>query len=157
MSSLSLAAARVYQHSFEHHPNYTLAITGGTLNAIGDIVAQSVQLSVRFHRLIELMCVLNEIQSRLDDREAKYDVPRTFRFFIYGVGISMYSPFFLRPASTIATLGPFLGRWNHFLETKFPLRSIGGKVSLPALSKRVAADQLIMSVFPHFPYLSIHF
>jgi len=43
----SVALARVYQRSFESHPHYTLAVTNGTLNALGDVVAQSVQLLVR--------------------------------------------------------------------------------------------------------------
>lgn len=42
----SVALARVYQRSFESHPHYTLAVTNGTLNALGDVVAQSVQLLV---------------------------------------------------------------------------------------------------------------
>jgi protein Mpv17 len=42
--------------------------------------------------------------------------------------------------------GPFIGRWNFFLEKIFPLRTVTGmgNVSLKALSKRVAADQLFM-------------
>lgn len=43
----SVALARIYQQSFESHPHYTLAVTNGTLNALGDVVAQSVQLLVR--------------------------------------------------------------------------------------------------------------
>lgn len=43
----SVALARIYQKSFESHPHYTLAVTNGTLNALGDVVAQSVQLLVR--------------------------------------------------------------------------------------------------------------
>jgi protein Mpv17 len=31
---------RAYQHAFHTHPNCTLAVTGGTLNALGDAVAQ---------------------------------------------------------------------------------------------------------------------
>lgn len=36
----SIALARVYQQSFEHHPYWTLAVTNGALNALGDSVAQ---------------------------------------------------------------------------------------------------------------------
>jgi protein Mpv17 len=36
----TLTIARAYQHAYHTHPNYTLAVTGGTLNALGDIVAQ---------------------------------------------------------------------------------------------------------------------
>jgi protein Mpv17 len=41
-----------------------------------------------------------------------------------------------------------MGRWNKFLEIRFPLRSVGNSnhVSFKALAKRVAADQIIMYV-----------
>ena len=42
----ALTIARAYQHSFESHPNTTLAITGGCLNALGDAVAQVSQNTV---------------------------------------------------------------------------------------------------------------
>ncbi len=44
--------------------------------------------------------------------------------------------------------GPFLGRWNVLLEYRFPLKATqtSRKVSLKALSKRVACDQLVMYV-----------
>jgi hypothetical protein len=44
-------------------------------------------------------------------------------------------------------IGPIMGRWNRYLEHKFPLRSQAGKstVSFTALSKRVVADQLVMA------------
>ena len=42
----ALTIARAYQHSFESHPNTTLAITGGCLNALGDFVAQVSQNTV---------------------------------------------------------------------------------------------------------------
>ena len=52
-------------------------------------------------------------------------------------------------------MGPVIGRWNFVLERYFPLRSVSvppgrGKapVSLRALGKRVAADQLFMYVLP---------
>ena len=43
----ALTLARAYQHSFDTHPNITLAVTGGSLNALGDVVAQLAQLKVR--------------------------------------------------------------------------------------------------------------
>ncbi|KAG9012828.1 hypothetical protein FRB94_004974 [Tulasnella sp. JGI-2019a] len=59
-----------------------------------------------------------------------YDSMRTLRFVVFG-----------------ATLGPFLGRWNKFLDHMFPLRSAAAsKVSYVSLTKRVGADQLIASV-----------
>ncbi|THV05978.1 hypothetical protein K435DRAFT_744166 [Dendrothele bispora CBS 962.96] len=114
MNILHLTVARAYQHSFQARPNTTLAVTGGSLNALGDVVAQTYQITSG-HK---------EHESR-----PQFDVARTLRFFVYGFAIS-----------------PFLGRWNAFLERRFPLRSISnGKVSAKALTKRVACDQLIMA------------
>ncbi|KAF4623912.1 hypothetical protein D9613_001617 [Agrocybe pediades] len=111
----AVTLARAYQHSFETHPNITLSVTGGCLTALGDVVAQVTQ---------------NTIARKEDEERKKYDVGRTARFLAYGFMIS-----------------PFMGRWNAFLETRFPLRAARGtnKVSLKALGKRVAADQLIMA------------
>ncbi|PCH33428.1 hypothetical protein WOLCODRAFT_64036 [Wolfiporia cocos MD-104 SS10] len=116
----SIALARIYQQSFETHPYGTMAITNGALNALGDIVAQ---LTEKFVGRASCM-----------SRRWEYDVPRTVRFFTFGVG-----------------MGPLIGRWNFFLERYLPLRFQGsgppgsGRVSIRALSKRVAADQLIMA------------
>jgi len=110
----SFSIARAYQHVFETRPNTTLAITGGGFGALADTVAQASQ---------------NFWRKEHEPRVA-YDPARTFRFFLYGVGIT-----------------PFIGRWNKFLEHQFPLRpaTSSGKVSIKALSKRVACDQLIMA------------
>ncbi|KAG7099465.1 hypothetical protein E1B28_001315 [Marasmius oreades] len=59
--------------------------------------------------------------------EPRYDFARTLRFFVFGFGMS-----------------PLIGRWNTFLERQFPLRT-SGNVSLKALVKRVASDQLLMA------------
>lgn len=40
-------AARAYQQSFDTRPYTTLALTNGAFSAIGDTVAQIVQLRVR--------------------------------------------------------------------------------------------------------------
>lgn len=48
----SLSVARAYQHSFDAHPNTTLAFTGGALNALGDVVAQASQKIVRAYHLV---------------------------------------------------------------------------------------------------------
>ncbi|KAG2023873.1 hypothetical protein CC2G_001480 [Coprinopsis cinerea AmutBmut pab1-1] len=144
----ALTLARVYQHSFDTHPNVTLAVTGGCLNALGDCVAQVSERTMGTRKET--------------DQYRAYDIARTFRFFCYGFAIS-----------------PFLGRWNAFLETRFPLqlfnftrgptysrnlrtlRTRGGwteetivtttrnipkePISWVALTKRVAADQLFMA------------
>jgi len=113
----AITLARAYQHSFDSHPYSTLAVTGGTLNALGDVVAQVSQMTLG--------------RGEHEERR-RYDVGRTLRFFSFGVMIS-----------------PFMGRWNTFLERRFPLRAIHtgstSRVSFRALSKRVACDQLIMA------------
>ncbi|KAJ7900114.1 hypothetical protein B0H14DRAFT_2672343 [Mycena olivaceomarginata] len=106
MAALSLA--RAYQTSFD------TSITGGCLNALGDVVAQ----------------VSHNILRQPHDERVPYDPTRTLRFFVFGASIS-----------------PFLGRWNTFLERQFPLRALNGtgKISPKALAKRVAADQIVMA------------
>lgn len=44
----AIAVARAYQHSFDTRPNATLAVAGGALTALGDVVAQVTQNIVRF-------------------------------------------------------------------------------------------------------------
>lgn len=109
----TVALARVYQQSFNTRPNITLALTGGCLNALGDIVAQVAQ-------------------NATDRQHERFDVPRTLRFFFFGLAIS-----------------PLIGRWNRFLEYRFPLFHRPGqgsrRVSARALTNRVAYDQLLMA------------
>jgi len=111
----TLTLARAYQHSFDSHPNSTLAITGGVLNALGDVVAQISQ---------------NTIGRKDHEPYRHYDFLRTLRFFCFGF-----------------TISPVMGRWNTFLERRFPLRTsyYSQKISFKALSKRVACDQLVMA------------
>lgn len=116
----SIALARVYQQSFAAHPYTTLSLTNGALNALGDVVAQLTQDIIQ--------------PPKRDDVRVPYDINRTARFFAFGLA-----------------LGPLIGRWNLLLEKHLPLRALPtrighqGKVSLRALGKRVAADQLIMA------------
>lgn len=54
----ALTLVRAYQHSFDSHPNTTLAITGGCLNALGDVVAQVTQNTVcRSGQLLRLLFI----------------------------------------------------------------------------------------------------
>ncbi|KAJ6574882.1 hypothetical protein B0H19DRAFT_1126170 [Mycena capillaripes] len=110
----ALTLARAYQTSFDRRPHTTLSVTGGCLNALGDIVAQT----------------SHNILRKPHEERTPFDPTRTLRFFVFGAAIS-----------------PFLGRWNAFLEKQFPLRALNGsgKVSLRALSKRVACDQIVMA------------
>ncbi|KAF8599282.1 hypothetical protein BDV93DRAFT_526229 [Ceratobasidium sp. AG-I] len=115
------AIARVYQDSFTKRPSATLAATNGALTAFADVVAQNAQI------------LLNSRDQpphkpEFEPPKPRYDPVRTLRFFAFGT-----------------TMGPIIGRWNVFLEKAFPLRSVGGKVSMPALAKRVAADQIVMA------------
>ncbi|KAF9036482.1 hypothetical protein BDZ89DRAFT_1130120 [Hymenopellis radicata] len=110
----TITVARVYQQSFQAHPNTTLAFTGGTLNALGDLLAQTTQNATR----------------KENEDPHSYDFARTFRFFCYGF-----------------TISPLLGRWNSFLEHRFPLRSFRNpsQSNSKALAKRVAYDQLVVA------------
>ncbi|KAG2080691.1 hypothetical protein BD769DRAFT_1554721 [Suillus cothurnatus] len=101
----TLTIARAYQHAYHTYPNYTLAVTGGTLNALGDIVAQiSQNILVKDH-----------------EPRPGWDPARTLRFFCLGSGMS-----------------PLLGRWNLFLERRFPLRAWRIQpINFRALSKRL--------------------
>ncbi|KIP11486.1 hypothetical protein PHLGIDRAFT_114613 [Phlebiopsis gigantea 11061_1 CR5-6] len=119
----SIALARVYQQSFEAHPWTTLAITNGALSAFSDVVAQFTQRAI---------C---DPKGRDSHDRPPFDLTRTARFFAFGF-----------------SMGPVIGRWNVFLEKNFPLRAPSltgrhgkGKVSLKALGKRVAADQILMA------------
>ncbi|KAF9243812.1 hypothetical protein BU15DRAFT_71931 [Melanogaster broomeanus] len=109
----SLVITRAYQRYFDTHPNGTLAVTGGILNAFGDIIAQFSQNAL----------------TEEHERRPGWDPARTLRFFCFGFGIS-----------------PLLGRWNILLERSFPLRRWRTQaISFKALSKRVAADQVVMA------------
>lgn len=50
----SIALARAYRRSFESYPHTTLAIAGGALTALGDVVAQFSQQIVRFYRVVHI-------------------------------------------------------------------------------------------------------
>ncbi|KAF8480945.1 hypothetical protein DFH94DRAFT_436166 [Russula ochroleuca] len=111
----SIALARVYRRSFESYPHVTLAVAGGALTALGDVVAQLSQ----------------QIITPEDDRRQgfDYDFLRTLRFFCFGAGMS-----------------PLIGRWNKYLEIKFPLgRRRDSATSFTALFKRVFVDQVFMA------------
>ncbi|KAJ3750091.1 hypothetical protein DFH05DRAFT_1518250 [Lentinula detonsa] len=69
----NIAVARAYQASFQARPNTTLAVTGGTLNALGDFVAQTYQ---------------NTYGKQPHTGPARYDLDRTLRFFCFGFAIS---------------------------------------------------------------------
>ncbi|EUC65561.1 Mpv17/PMP22 family protein [Rhizoctonia solani AG-3 Rhs1AP] len=123
------AIARIYQDSFTKRPGATLAVTNGALGGFADVVAQTAQI---------FMTTPNQPPHtpEFEPPRPKYDPIRTLRFFAFGT-----------------MMGPIIGRWNLVLEKSFPLRSVGGKVSMAALGKRVAADQIIM--YTNTPQLTL--
>jgi protein Mpv17 len=89
MSTITIA--RVYRRSFEAHPHCTLAIAGGALTALGDVVAQWSQQIVRFTPRTYPIAFKRFVQITPEDKyrqEYRYDVARTLRFFLFGAGIS---------------------------------------------------------------------
>lgn len=62
--------------------------------------------------------------------QTQWDVARSGRFLAFGVGMA-----------------PLLAEWNFFIERRFPLRTQLGKVSLAALGRRVAVDQIAFAPF----------
>jgi len=88
----NVALARAYQQLFDSHPNVTLAIAGGSLTALGDVVAQISQ------RIVRTSPMFSEYSTRppgqqyatRKDRQGcpSYDIARTLRFFCFGAGMS---------------------------------------------------------------------
>lgn len=124
-----------YARSFERRPWVTLAVANGTLGAIADTLAQTLE---RYQRpttptpakLSEKLGVefSTNVKDQVDKAASSWDLARTGRFFTFGV-----------------LMAPLLAEWNKFIEFRFPLRSVGAgpaaKASLTALAKRVAVDQ----------------
>ena len=166
----SIALARVYQQSFETHPYTTLACTNGALNALGDIVAQFSQNLVRYLRAERLRSALTSALCRYSLTVAVTTTTTghgTISLVLHvslplgSAWVSVFLPTRMCDLVSPPRLrtGPLIGRWNFFLERHFPLRAQSlrpgqpGKVSLKALGKRVAADQLFMYVASYLPFM----
>ncbi|KAF8527997.1 hypothetical protein BU17DRAFT_39234 [Hysterangium stoloniferum] len=110
---------RFYQKSFNNRPIITLICTNASLNALGDVVAQTSQITVS-----------RRDPDNIEILEPSYDPLRTARFAAFG-----------------AIMGPLIGRWAKFLEHRFPLRLSKAvkKASMSAVVKRVASDQFVMA------------
>jgi protein Mpv17 len=146
-----VSIARLYQQSFETHPYRTLAFTNGALNGLGDAAAQLSQRVVSFGFFCSSVGQTRTyVARRQTTRQASHirslaHAPLLLLRFRPGL-----STYYLDRSRIVAdqsiTQGPFIGRWNFFLEKTFPLRTVAGtgKVSLKALSKRVSADQVFM-------------
>lgn len=120
-----------YARSFERRPWLTLAIANGTLGALADTLAQTLE---RYNgKQAKHDSSKEKVIQKIEGAQDQWDLARTSRFFAFGVGMA-----------------PILAEWNKWIEHRFPLRSsIGavtgaGKVSLAALGKRVAVDQIAL-------------
>ncbi|KAF8592062.1 hypothetical protein K439DRAFT_1401622 [Ramaria rubella] len=111
------ALLKFYQKVFDKRPFETLICANATLNALGDVVAQITQITLSKHD-----------PDSIQIPPPSYDYLRTARFAIFG-----------------AAMGPLIGRWAKFLEYRYPLRSVAGKASFTAVTKRVVCDQLVMA------------
>ncbi|KAG8754843.1 hypothetical protein FRC14_004607 [Serendipita sp. 396] len=102
------AVGRVYNQAFDRSPAGTLAITNGLLSGVADIVAQGSQMTLAYrdaHQADSSPTPAPKTKTRSAETIPAYDPVRTVRFIIFGT-----------------MMGPFLARWNHFLERRFPLR-----------------------------------
>ncbi|KAL1740556.1 hypothetical protein HDZ31DRAFT_47264 [Schizophyllum fasciatum] len=73
--------------------------------------------------------ITQNVTRKPHEERLAYDPLRTLRFFVFGFATS-----------------PLIGKWNLFLERKFPLKSHAHqKVSFKSLGKRVACDQVVMA------------
>lgn len=151
----------MYARSFERRPWLTLAVANGTLGALADTLAQTLERwdrrnapspSARLEAKVGKKAVSRGQPSDTSTASQPWDVARTSRFFAFGV-----------------MMAPLLDQWNRFIEHRFPLRpAVGGpsgagtvaatgaraggaaaavgKVSMAALAKRVAVDQILLCV-----------
>lgn len=63
----ALTLARAYQYSFDTHPNSTLALMGGSLNALGDAMAQFAQMTVSLLILDAMLSQYHRIRTNALD------------------------------------------------------------------------------------------
>ncbi|KAI5835444.1 hypothetical protein EV122DRAFT_260158 [Schizophyllum commune] len=71
--------------------------------------------------------ITQNVTRKPHEERLPYDPLRTLRFFVFGFATS-----------------PLIGKWNVFLERKFPLKThVHQKVSFKSLGKRVACDQIV--------------
>jgi len=153
----TLFIARAYQYAFQTRPNVTLALTGGTFNALGDFVAQLSQILVSLLRIT----VLQDSLCRRRVKSTSHLVHMTMHVLLGSSFLALRSVCTLLATAKVLLThsripGPVMGRWNTFLETRFPLKLCrhAKKISLGALGKRVAYDQLFMYV--HISTLAGH-
>lgn len=74
-----------------------------------------------------------------------YDLSRTLRFATFGAVMGESFPLPEESPFHACEIGPVIGRWASFLETRFPLRTThNANASFTALIKRVFSDQVVM-------------
>lgn len=142
------AFSAFYGRNFERRPWVTLAVTNGVLGVIADGAAQSLERISQRQTAREHLAATSS-PSTVTASGAKtvpqvpsqsWDWSRSSRFLVFNVAMA-----------------PLLAEWNRFLEFRFPLRNAStavvgvaataGKVSLRALGKRLAMDQILFAPF----------
>lgn len=125
MASLYHRFGAFYSSSFSRRPWLTLAVANGTLGVIADGLAQTLDRREQPPPPKTTTDTASTAQS--------WDFARSGRFLTFGV-----------------VMAPLLAEWNKFIEYRFPLRPAAGtpaslgKVSMVALAKRVAFDQVLL-------------
>lgn len=117
------AIARFYNQSFDRSPAATLAVTNGLMSAFADVVAQGTQMGLAYREASKepttAQSIANSAIPPAPNPIPSYDPQRTLRFLAFGT-----------------MMGPFLAKWNHFLEVTFPLRaSTAASAASNAVSK----------------------
>lgn len=122
-----------YARSFAQRPWATLAVANGTLGVVADSLAQTLEKAEADPRNPNQDTPTKETATQ----QQGWDWQRSGRFLAFGIGMA-----------------PILAEWNKFIEYRFPLRPAGtaassaaanaGRVSLLALGKRVAFDQILL-------------
>lgn len=139
------AFSAFYGRNFERRPWVTLAVTNGLLGVIADGAAQTLERISQRQSAQDQLAVTESLPPSQPSTETtapaavskEWDWSRSSRFLVFNVGMA-----------------PLLAEWNRFLEFRFPLRgattavagaaATAGKVSLQALGKRLAMDQILL-------------
>ncbi|KAJ2595888.1 hypothetical protein H4R99_005152 [Coemansia sp. RSA 1722] len=97
-------------------PLLTISLTNGAMGAAGDILAQTL--------VPQQQQTSGSTSQSTPSVAVQYNPWRTLRFFAYG-----------------CMFGPVAYRWYGFLDRRFPMSAVRGKMAA-TLGKRVAADQI---------------
>lgn len=158
-----------YARSFAARPWATLAVTNGTLSVVADSLAQSLERYQSRPSLSDTSASSPHPSSAADTREAlKWDWSRTGRFAFFGVGMApLLAEWnkFIEYRFPLRTVGATSAAGSSAVSTGAQAAAKGsmtagvaagaaggaaksmssvGKVSLVALGKRVAFDQILL-------------